>query len=85
MTVLEMLMAIRDNPEDLTELPNVIEQVTTMQGELDTANEKIGTLHGLNRKYLSMIPITDSTVPAEQEEKKVTVEDAVSEIMKGVI
>lgn len=85
MTVLEMLMAIRDNPEDLTELPNVIEQVTTMQGELDTATEKIGTLHGLNRKYLSMIPVTDNTVPQEQEEKKVTVEDAVSEIMKGVI
>lgn len=84
-TLRERLQALIDNPDDLSTLPEIISEVEQLETELDEANEKIGKLHELNRKYLAMIPISDETEKKEEEEKPVTVEDAVAEIMKGVI
>ena len=84
-TLRERLQALIDNPDDLSTLPEIINEVGQLETELDDANEKIGKLHELNRKYLGMIPINDGTEKKEEEEKPVTVEDAVKEIMKGVI
>lgn len=84
-TLRERLQALIDNPDDLSTLPEIISEVGQLETELDEANEKIGKLHELNRKYLAMIPINDGTEKKEEEEKTVTVEDAVAEIMKGVI
>lgn len=84
-TLRERLQALIDNPDDLSTLPEIISEVGQLETELDEANEKIGKLHELNRKYLAMIPINDGTEKKEEEEKTVTVEDAVAEIMKGVL
>lgn len=84
-TLRERLQALIDNPDDLSTLPEIISEVGQLETELDEANEKIGKLHELNRKYLAMIPINDGTEKKEEEEKPVTVEDAVKEIMKEVI
>ena len=84
-TLRERLQALIDNPDDLSTLPEIISEVGQLETELDEANEKIGKLHELNRKYLAMIPISDGTEKKEEEEKTVTVEDAVAEIMKGVL
>lgn len=84
-TLRERLQALIDNPDDLSTLPEIISEVEQLETELDEANEKIGKLHELNRKYLAMIPISDETEKKEEEEKPVTVEDAVKEIMKEVI
>lgn len=83
-TLRERLQALIDNPDDLSTLPEIISEVGQLETELDEANEKIGKLHELNRKYLAMIPINDGTEKKE-EENTVTVEDAVAEIMKGVL
>lgn len=84
-TLRERLQALIDNPDDLSTLPEIISEVGQLETELEEANEKIGKLHELNRKYLAMIPISDETEKKEEEEKPVTVEDAVKEIMKEVI
>ena len=73
-TLRERLQALIDNPDDLSTLPEIISEVGQLETELDEANEKIGKLHELNRKYLAMIPISDGTRKKE-EEKTGTVED----------
>lgn len=83
--IIKQLQSVIDDPEDLSSLPGIVEKVQAVGVELEQANEKIGKLHGLNRKYLSMIPIADDTEKEEIEQKKTTVDDAVNEIMKGVI
>ena len=84
-TLRERLQALIDNPDDLSTLPEIIAEVGQLEADYDEAIEKIGKLHELNRKYLGMIPINDGTEKKEEEEKTVTVDDAVAEIMKGVI
>ena len=84
-TLRERLQALIDNPDDLSTLPEIIAEVGQLEADYEEAIEKIGKLHELNRKYLAMIPISDGTEKKEEEEKPVTVEDAVKEIMEEVI
>ncbi len=73
-----------DNPEDLSTLPGIIEEVTALEKENAENIDKIGQLHELNRKYLSMIPINDSIEEKEEEPEPVTIEDAVAAIKEGL-
>ncbi len=82
MSLISRLKAIIENPEDLSDLPRIIEEVTTLETEYNTSLDKIGKLHELNRKYLSMIPINDSIEePKVEEPEPPSVEDAVQEII----
>ncbi len=82
--LINKLKAIKDNPDDLTELPNIIIGLEDKSSELDVAQDKIGQLHELNRKYLKMIPIKDELEEPEEVEPEITIEDAVASIMKEV-
>lgn len=85
MTLSERLKLILESPEDLSTLPELIKEVETLEEEFASANDKIGELHEINRKYLSMIPIEDETeVKEEEQEIEVTVEDAVQSILEGL-
>lgn len=83
MPITEILQKMIDNPEDLTELPGVIERIRELEENYSASEEKIGELHTINRKYLSMIPIKDETKKEEEEPKheEITVDDAVNSIM----
>lgn len=84
MTLSEMLNAIKENPEDLTNLPKIIEGVIDLEKREAEGLEKIGKLQELNRKYLSMIPVVDEVEEKEEkEEEPPSIEEAVEEILKG--
>ncbi len=85
MKLAELLQKIVDDPEDLTELPGIIEKVSALEEDYSIAESKIGKLHELNRKYLKMIPINDETEPEEKKPEPVTTEQAVKAIMKGAM
>lgn len=85
MDIVKALQAIIDNPEDLSQLPQVIEAVNGLISERDSLEENVGRLQEINRKYLSMIPIKDETEEVEEvEEELPTLEDAVKAILEGV-
>lgn len=86
MSITELLKKMLNNPDDLTDLPGVIEQVAKLETEHQEALDKVGEMHELNRKYLSMIPIADSLEPEQDEQKPdpITFDDAVNSIMKEI-
>ena len=84
MDIVKALQAMIDNPEDLSQLPQVIETVTGLIGERDSLEENVGRLQEINRKYLSMIPIKDETEEIEEvEEELPTLDDAITAILEG--
>ena len=84
MDIVKALQAIIDNPEDLSQLPQIIEAVTGLLNERDSLEENVGRLQEINRKYLSMIPIKDETEEVEEvEEELPTLDDAIKAILEG--
>lgn len=81
--ILNFLSQLRDNPDDLTALPQAIERATSIKKELEDAYDKIGRLQELNKKYLSMIPIKDETEPEVEVEPEVNLDDVIKSIIKG--
>lgn len=81
--ILNFLTQLKDNPEDLSALPQAIEKATAIKKELEDAYDRIGRLQELNKKYLSMIPIKDETEPKPKEEPEVNLDDVIKSIVKG--
>lgn len=82
MSLSARLKKIIENPEDLSDLPKLVEDVAKIETQLTEAEAKIGSLHELNRKYLGMIPIKDVSKPPEEETKQPTPAEAVQEILE---
>lgn len=79
-----MLKQILENPEDLAELPGIIEKVGELEKSYDESLENIGRLQEINRKYLKMIPIKDDLEENKTlNEEPPTLEDAVKKIIEG--
>ena len=78
MSLAKALRKIIENPEDLTELPQIIAQVEAQEKEIDDYQTRIVDMRELNKKYLSMVPISDSdpTETDEGKEEPVTLADA---------
>lgn len=81
--ILNFLTQLKDNPEDLSALPQAIEKAQLLKKELEDAYDKIGRLQELNKKYLSMIPIKDETEPEVEEEPDISLDDVINSIVKG--
>ena len=81
--ILNFLTQLKDNPDDLSALPQAIEKATAIKKELEDAYDKIGRLQELNKKYLSMIPIKDETEPEPKEEPDINLDDVINSIIKG--
>ena len=78
MSLAKALRKIIDNPEDLTELPQIIAQVEAQEKEIDDYQSRIVEMRELNKKYLSMVPISDSdpTEADSETDEPVTLADA---------
>lgn len=86
MSLLKMLKAIKDNPEDLSTLPEIIEKVGEMEKTLGENEETIGRLHELKNKYLKMIPVKDEleeTQAKSKGEEMPDIDQAINEIIRG--
>lgn len=85
-TLAQALKQLIDNPDDLTALPGIIEQVSTLENDVDTYQSKIVEMRDLNKKYLSMVPITneDPTDTTPVEEPPATLNDARSYLVDSL-
>ena len=74
MSLADALKALQENPDDLTQLPQLIEQVATLEGEVGSYQERIANLQQINKEYLGMIPV-ETNVANEEAEKDVEPEE----------
>lgn len=88
--IIEALQALKNNPDDLSELPGVITQLQEKQNEITQREaddlDRITTLQQANRSLLAQIPVgmgehdnRDNT-----EDDKVTFEDAQKELINAM-
>ena len=77
MSLSDALKAIIADPEDLTQLPAIIEQVSQLEASELQYQERISKLQNLNKEFLAQIPIAgEDTKPDDQQEEEPTLEDA---------
>lgn len=86
MKLSDLLKAIKDNPDDLSKLPDIIAGVEKIEGDIDGYQERITKLQGVNQSLLSQIPIPGETNAQEEteEEKEPTLEDAKTQIITAL-
>ena len=77
MSLSEALKAIIADPEDLTQLPTIIEKVAQLEASELQYQERISKLQNLNKEFLAQIPIAgEDTKSDDQQEEDPTLEDA---------
>ena len=77
MSLSDALKAIISDPEDLTQLPTIIEKVAQLEASELQYQERISKLQNLNKEFLAQIPIAGEDNKIEdQEEEDPTLEDA---------
>ena len=77
MSLSDALRAIISDPEDLTQLPAIIEQVAQLEASELQYQERISKLQNLNKEFLAQIPIAgEDTKVDDQQEEDPTLEDA---------
>ena len=67
MSLADALKALQENPDDMTQLPQIIEQVATLEGEIGSYQERISNLQQINKEYLGMIPVETNATETEPE------------------
>ena len=76
MSLSEALKAIIADPEDLTQLPAIIEKVAQLEASELQYQERISKLQNLNKEFLAQIPIAGEEKTEDQPEEDPTIEDA---------
>lgn len=77
MSLSDALKAIISDPEDLTQLPSIIEKVAQLEASELQYQERISKLQNLNKEFLAQIPIAgEDTKMEDQQEEDPTLEDA---------
>ena len=77
MSLSDALRAIIADPEDLTQLPTIIEKVAQLEASELQYQERISKLQNLNKEFLAQIPIAgEDTKSDDQQEEEPTLEDA---------
>lgn len=77
MSLSDALKKIIADPEDLTQLPTIIERVAQLEASELQYQERISKLQNLNKEFLAQIPIAgEDTKTEDQQEEEPTIEDA---------
>lgn len=77
MSLSDALKAIIADPEDLTQLPTIIEKVAQLEASELQYQERISKLQNLNKEFLAQIPIAgEDTKSDDQQDEEPTLEDA---------
>ena len=77
MSLSDALKKIISDPEDLTQLPTIIERVAQLEASELQYQERISKLQNLNKEFLAQIPIAgEDTQTEEQQDEEPTLEDA---------
>ena len=67
MSLAEALKALQENPDDMTQLPQLIEQVASLESEVGGYQERISSLQQVNKEYLNMIPVETNQTEKDPE------------------
>ena len=77
MSLSDALKKIIADPEDLTQLPAIIEKVAQLEASELEYQERISKLQNLNKEFLAQIPIAgDDTKTEDQQADEPTLDDA---------
>ena len=77
MSLSDALKKIISDPEDLTQLPTIIEKVAQLEASELQYQERISKLQNLNKEFLAQIPIAgEDTKTEDQQDEEPTLEDA---------
>ena len=77
MSLSEALKKIIADPEDLTQLPTIIEKVAQLEASELDYQARISKLQNLNKEFLAQIPIAgEDTKTEDQQDEEPTLEDA---------
>ena len=77
MSLSDALKAIIADPEDLTQLPTIIEKVAQLEASELQYQERISKLQNLNKEFLAQIPIAGEDAKTDdQQDEEPTLEDA---------
>ena len=77
MSLSDALKKIIADPEDLTQLPTIIEQVAQLEASELEYQSRISKLQNLNKEFLAQIPIAgEDTNTEDQQDEEPTLEDA---------
>lgn len=86
--ILQQLQAMVDNPDDLSNLPNAINQLTeyhtTNQQRESEDLERITRLQDANRNLLSQIPVNTGEPTEPPKDDKVTFEQAQDQFLNAM-
>ena len=77
MSLSDALKKIIADPEDLTQLPTIIEKVAQLEASELEYQSRISKLQNLNKEFLAQIPIAgEDTKMEDQQDEEPTLEDA---------
>ena len=83
----DVLKAIQQNPDDMTQLPQLIAQIEQLEQSEFAYQERIAKLQEINKAYLAQIPVTtEEPNKAKEPPAEVTLTEArntIIELMGG--
>ena len=85
MSLSEALKKIISDPEDLTQLPTIIEKVALLEASELDYQTRISKLQNLNKEFLAQIPIAgENTQTEDQQDEEPTLEDAKAYLIEAL-
>ena len=85
MSIAELLKKLISNPDDLSQLPQIIAQVEKLESAEVDYQARIQKLQEINRSYLAQIPIpTEKAAETVVEEEEPTIEMASKLIIESL-
>ena len=85
MSLSDALKKIIADPEDLTQLPTIIERVAKLEASELDYQSRISKLQNLNKEFLAQIPIAgENTQTEDQQDEEPTLEDAKAYLIEAL-
>ena len=85
MSLSDALKKIIADPEDLTQLPTIIEKVALLEASELDYQTRISKLQNLNKEFLAQIPIAgEDTKTEDQQDEEPTLEDAKAYLIEAL-
>lgn len=79
--IADLLRKLAETPDDLTELPGIIEKIETLESSELELMDKVDKLHEANKRYLKMVTVAEPVEDPEPEPVKPPTLDELARMM----
>lgn len=79
--IADALRKLAETPDDLTKLPEIIAQVSTVEESEIALMSKVDLLHEANKRYLKMVTVSTPEEPKEPEPEPLPTLEELAKIM----